>query len=141
MDVLLLLAQVVLAVLLVVMPLFSAYDKWAGWSARRRIVAVAFAVGIAVVAFGQYRRIVHLKEGGLEAAIANLGTWRGPWFARRVVVSFWEWLGTILAGSVLAGFAIDAGRKRQWRSFAATAGLFALLVTLAALLKLGSWGD
>src|SRR5262245_4184449 len=113
MDVLLLLAQVVLAVLLVVMPLFSAYDKWASWSATRRIVAVAFAVGIAVVAFGQYQRIVKLHEGGLEHAIGNVGLFKSrPWYARRVWLTLWEYLGAVAAGSVLLALAFEAARKK-----------------------------
>lgn len=141
MDVVLLLAQVVLVVLLVVIPLFSGYDKFKQWTPQRKAVAIALAVGIAVVAFGQYRRIVRLHQSSLESALANVGLYRGPWYARRIVVSFWEWLGTIFAGSVMAAFALDAARRRQWPRFAATAGLFALMVTLAALLKLGSWGE
>lgn len=141
MDVLLLLVQIVLVVLLVVIPLFSGFDKFQQWSPQRKAIAIALAVGIAVVAFGQYRRIVRLHEHGLESAFANIGLYKGPWYARRIVVSFWEWLGTIAAGSVMAAFAIDAAYRRQWARFAAVAGLFSLMVTLAALLKLGSWGD
>jgi hypothetical protein len=139
-DVLLLLAQVVLAVLLVVMPLFSAYDKWAAWSPRRRIIAVAFAIGIAVVAFGQYQRNVKLHEGGLEHAIGNVGLLRsGPWYARRVWLTLWEYLGTVVAGSLLLSFALEAARKKAWLRFAASAGVFVLMLTLAVLLKLHTW--
>jgi hypothetical protein len=138
-DVLLLLAQVVLAVMLVVMPLFSAYDKWASWSPKRRIIAVAFAIGIAVVAFGQYQRIVKLHEGGLEHALGNVGLFHGPWYARRVWMTLWEYLGSVIAGSLLLGFAIEAARKKAWMRFAASAGVFALMLTLAVLLKLHTW--
>jgi hypothetical protein len=143
MDVLLLLAQVALAVMLVVMPLFSAYDKWASWTPQRRIIAVALAIGIAVVAFGQYQRIVKLHEGGLEHAIGNVGLIRGgPWYARRVWLTLWEYLGTVVAGSVLLAFALEAWRKKAWMRVGACAGVFALMVTFAALLKLHTWsGD
>jgi hypothetical protein len=140
-DLVLLLAQVVLAVLLVVMPLFSAYDKWTGWTARRRLIAVAFAVGIAVVAFGQYQRIVHLNDGSLKDALGNVGLFRGPWYARRVWMTVWEYVGAVVAGAVLLSMSIDAGRRRAWPRAAASAALFALMVSLVVLLKLRSWGD
>lgn len=141
MDLLLLVMQVVLVVLLVVIPLFSGYDKWRAWSPQRKVVAVALAVGIAVVAFGQYRRLVRLHDDGLQTALGNVGLFKGPWYARRVAISLWEWLGTVIAGSALLTVAVDAGRKKQWARAAVTAAFFVLLLALGALLKLRGWRD
>lgn len=143
-DLLLLLAQVVLVVLLVVIPLFSGYDKWRAWSPTRKLVAVALAVGIAVVAFGQYQRIITLHESGLEQAFGGGGArvLRGPWYARRVAVSLWEWIGSVAAGAVLLALAVDAWRRRARARAAGFAALFVLMGVLGALLKLRSWsGD
>lgn len=141
MDLLLLLAQVVLVVLLVVIPLFSGYDKWRAWSPRRKLVAVALAVGIAVVAFGQYSRIVTLNQSGLERAFgdgANVlhGT---PWYARRVTVSLWEWIGSVTAGAVLLSLCLDSWQRKKRVQAAGFAGMFLLMALLASLLKLRSW--
>jgi hypothetical protein len=142
MDLLLLLVQVLLVVLLVVIPLFSGYDKWQAWSPRRKMIAVALAVGIAVVAFGQYRRLVNLSSGGLEAAFASKPVLHGgPWYARRVAVSVWEWLGTVAAGAVLVALAVDAWRLKRKTRAAGYAALFGLMLGLGILLKLRSWSD
>lgn len=140
MDLLLLLAQVVLVVLLVVIPLFSGYDKWRAWSPRRRLVAVALAVGIAVVAFGQYSRLVTLNQSGLERAFGDGATvLHGPWYARRVTVSLWEWIGSVTAGAVLLSLCLDAWQRKKKPQAAGFAGLFVLMALLASLLKLRSW--
>lgn len=140
MELILLLAQVLLVVLLVVIPLFSGYDKWQEWSTRRKLVATALALGIAVVAFSQYRRIVTLDKAGLGAAFKPGATHtRGPWFAERVGVSLWEWLASMIAGSVLLALAAEAWRRKKRAQAAGYVALFGLLVTLAALLKLRSW--
>lgn len=129
-------------VLLVVIPLFSGYDKWQGWSPRRKVIAVALAVGIAVVAFGQYRRLVNLSSGGLEAAFSSRPVLRGgPWYARRVVVSMWEWLGTVTAGAVLLSLSFESWRLKRKRQAAGYAALFGLMLVLGALLKLRTWSD
>lgn len=141
MDLLLLLGQVALVVLLVVMPLFASYDKWREWSSQRRAVAVALAIGIAAVAFGQYRRIVMLDKGSLGHSLGNVGLFRGPWYARQVSVSLWEYVAAMIAGGVLLGLAFEAGFKRKWQRSAGFAGAFALLVFLASLLKLHGWSD
>lgn len=141
MDLLLLLGQVALVVLLVVMPLFSGIDRWQGWSWRQRIAALALALGIAVVGFGQYRRVVMLDKGGLQQALGNVGLFHGPWYSRRVTVSLWEYAGTLLAGSLLLALAFDAGRSRQWLKALAFFATFALLLALAVLLKLRTWRD
>ncbi|MEW6431769.1 MAG: hypothetical protein AB1730_09680 [Myxococcota bacterium] len=141
MDLLLLLVQVLLVVLLVVIPLFSGYDKWQAWSPQRRLIAVALAAGIAVVAFGQYRHIVNLSSGGLEAALSGKPVLRGPWYARRVAVSLWEWLCTVAAGSVLLALTVDAWRSRKKRRAAGYAAVFGLMLALGALLKLRTWSD
>jgi hypothetical protein len=139
MDVLLLLVQIALAVLLVVMPLFSAYDKWQVWSVKRRVIAVAFAVGIAVVAFSQYQRTLHLRD--LEHSIPNVGLLRGPWYARRVGATIWEFVGLALAGSVLLTLSWESARKKRWHYVAASLGVFALMLGLVMMLKLRAWGD
>lgn len=140
MDLLLLLAQVVLVVLLVVIPLFSGYDKWRAWSTQRKVVAVALAVGIAVVAFGQYSRIVTLNQSGLERAFGDgPSVLHGPWYARRVTVSLWEWVGSVAAGAVLLSLSLDAWQRKQRPRAAGFAGLFVLMAVLGALLKLRSW--
>jgi hypothetical protein len=139
MDALLLLAQVVLVVLLVVIPLFSGYDKWQSWSPRRKVVAVALAVGIAAVAFGQYRRIVTLHEGGLEDALKSTRSGHVAWYARRVGTSVWEWLASVVAGAVLLALAVDAARRKKRAHALGYGALFGLMVVLGALLKLRSW--
>jgi hypothetical protein len=141
-DLLLLLAQVVLVVLLVVIPLFSGYDKWRAWSTQRKVVAVALAVGIAVVAFGQYSRIVTLNQSGLERAFGDgPSVLHGrPWYARRVTVSLWEWVGSVGAGAVLLSLSLDAWQRRQRPRAAGCAGLVGLMAVLGALLKRRSWG-
>ncbi len=139
MDLLLLFAQVLLIVLLVVLPLFSAYDKWQQWPTRRKLIALALAVGIAVVAFGQYRRIVHLSDGDLRAAVGNVGLFHGAWYARRVSFTLWEYVGSILAGTVLVALSFDAARRSKWSETAGYAGVFALMIALTLLLKLRSW--
>ena len=141
MDLLLLLGQVTLVVLLVVMPLFASYDKWREWTNQRRAVAVALAVGIAAVAFGQYRRLVMLDKGSLGHALGNVGLFKGPWYARQVSVSLWEYVAAMIAGGLLLGLAFEAGFKKRWRGAAGFGGLFALMVVLASLLKLHGWGD
>lgn len=143
MDLLLLLAQVVLVVLLVVIPLFSGYDKWRSWSTQRKVVAVALAVGIAVVAFGQYRRIITLHQSGLEHAFDDVPhVLQGrPWYARRVTVSLWEWLGSVAAGAVLVALAVDAWQRKQRPKAAGFAALFALMAVFGALLKLRFWSE
>jgi hypothetical protein len=141
-DLLLLLAQVVLIVLLVVLPLFSAFDKWQAWSTRRKVIALALALGIAVVAFGQYRRIVHLHEGDLRQAVGNVGLFHGAWYARRISFSLWEYLGSLIAGSALLGLTVDAARRKSWAQTATYSGVFALMIGLVMLLKMRSWaGD
>ena len=141
MDLLLLLGQVLLVVLLVVMPLFAGYDKWRQWSNQRRAVAVALAVGIAAVAFGQYRRIVMLDKGGLSHALGNVGLFHGPWYSRTVSVALWEYVAAMLAGGALLGLAFEAGFRRSWKRAAGFAAMFALLVLFASLLKMHSWVD
>lgn len=142
MDLLLLLAQVVLVVLLVVIPLFSGYDKWRAWSTQRKVVALALAVGIAVVAFGQYRRIITLNSGGLERAFGDSShVLQGPWYARRVTVSLWEWAGSVAAGGVLLSLSLDAWQRKHRPKAIGFAALFALMSVLGALLKLRSWGE
>ena len=126
--------------LLVVMPLFASYDKWREWSNQRRAVAVALAIGIAAVAFGQYRRIVKLDKGSLEQALGNVGRFRGPWYARQVSVALWEYVAAMLAGGLLVGLAFEAGFKRSWKKAAGFGALFVLMVVLASLLKLHGWG-
>lgn len=138
MDLLLLLAQIVLVVLLVVIPLFSGYDKFLAWSPQRKVVAIALAVGIAFVAFGQYQRLITLHESGLEQALKQ-NVLKGPWYARRVPISLWEWLGSVVAGSVLVAVAIDSWRRGRKRQALGVVGVFALLGVLSALLKLRSW--
>ncbi len=141
MDLLLLVGQVTLVVMLVVMPLFSSYDKWREWSNTRRAVAVALAIGVAAVAFGQYRRVVMLDKGSLGHALGNVGLFRGPWFARQVSVALWEYVAAMLAGGLLMGLAFEAGFKKRWKPAAGFAGLFLLMVVLASLLKLHGWSD
>jgi hypothetical protein len=138
-DLLLLLLQIALAVLLVVMPLFSAWDKWQTWSAKRRVIAVAFAVGIAVVAFSQYQRIVHLHERSLENVIGNVGLLHGPWYARRVVVSVWEYVGVAIAGAVLLTLAWDGYKRRRNSQLLASSAVFLLMMAFATMLKLRTW--
>lgn len=139
MDLLLLLAQVVLVVLLVVIPLFSGYDKWRAWSTQRKVVAIALAVGIAVVAFGQYRRIITLNQRGLERAFGEGRVLQGPWYARRVTVSLWEWVGSVAAGAVLLSLSLDAWQRKHRPRALGFVALFALMAVLGAMLKLRSW--
>lgn len=133
-----LLAQVVLVVLLVVIPLFSGYDKFRAWSPQRKVVALALAAGIAVVAFGQYRRLITLHQSGLEQALKQ-NVLHGPWYARRVGVSLWEWLGSVVAGAVMLSVAIDAWRRGDRRRALGVGAVFVLLGALGTLLKLRSW--
>lgn len=140
-DLLLLVGQVGLVVLLVVMPLFASYDKWREWSNQRRAVAVTLAIGIAAVAFGQYRRIVMLDKGSLGHAIGNVGLFRGPWYSRQVSVALWEYVAAMLAGGMLLGLAFEAGFKKKWKPAAGFSALFVLMVVLASLLKLHGWVD
>ena len=142
MDLVLLVAQVVLIVLLVVLPLFSAWDKWQASSTQRKVIAVALALGIAVVAVGQYQRIIRLHEGDLRNAVGNVGLFHGAWYARRVSFSIWEYGGTLLSGSALLGLTFDAARRKLWSQALAYSGAFALMLALAILLKVRSWsGD
>lgn len=138
-DVLLLLAQVVLVVLLVVIPLFSGYDKWRAFSPQRKVVALALAVGIAVIVFGQYRRLVTLDQSGIQDALGQGTVLRGPWYARRVSVSLWEWVTSVIAGAVLLTLGFEAWRKKHpWRA-AGFVGLLVLMLALGALVKLRGW--
>ncbi|MBK7857658.1 MAG: hypothetical protein IPJ65_03310 [Archangiaceae bacterium] len=141
MDLLLLLGQVALVVLLVVMPLFASYDKWREWSSQRRAVAVALAIGIAAVAFGQYRRLVMLDKGGLQHALGNAGLFKGPWYARSVSVALWEYVAAMISGGVLLGLAFEAGFRRNFKRALGFTAVFGLLVLLASLLKMHGWGE
>jgi hypothetical protein len=140
-DLLLLLGQVALVVLLVVMPLFASYDKWREWSSQRRAVAVALAIGIAAVAFGQYRRVVMLHESSLRSTLGNTNLFRGPWYARAVPVALWEYVAAMIGGGALLGLAFEAGFRRNYKRSAGYAGVFGLLVLLASLLKMRGWGE
>jgi hypothetical protein len=140
-DLLLLLGQVALVVLLVVMPLFASYDKWREWSSQRRAVALALAIGIAAVAFGQYRRIVMLDKGSLRSALGNANLFHGPWYARSVSVALWEYVAAMIGGGALLGLAFEAGFRRNFRRAVGYTGVFALLVALASLLKMHGWGE
>jgi len=140
-DLLLLLGQVALVVLLVVMPLFSGIDKWREWSWPRRATALALALGIAAVGFGQYRRIVVLDKGGLQHALGNVGLFSGPWYSRRVVVSVWEYGATLLASALLVGMAFEAARRRSYFRATAFLGTFVLLLCLAVMVKLHGWRE
>jgi hypothetical protein len=140
-DLLLLLGQVALVVLLVVMPLFSGIDKWREWSWARRTTALALAIGVAAVGFGQYRRIVLLDKGGLQQALGNVGLFSGPWYSRRVVLSVWEYGAMVLAGALLMGMAFEALRRRSYFRAVAFIALFCLLLGLAVLVKLHRWRE
>lgn len=141
-DVLLLLAQVVLVVLLVVIPLFSGYDKWRAFSPQRKVVALALAVGIAVIVFGQYRRLVTLDQGGIQGALQDGHVLHGrPWYVRRVAVSLWEWVLSVVAGTVLLTLGFEAFKKKQRWCAAGFVGLLVLMLALGALVKLRGWAD
>ena len=100
-------------------------------------LAVAFAVGIAVVAFGQYQRTLRLRD--LEHSIPNVGLLRGPWYARRVGATIWEFIGLAIAGSVLLTLSWESARKKRWHYVAASTGVFVLMLTLVMMLKLRAW--
>ncbi len=139
MDLLLLVAQVALIVLLVVLPLFSAYDKWQQWPLQRKLIALALALGIAVVAFGQYQRIVHLSDRDLRSAVGNVGLFRGAWYARRVSFSLWEYFGSLIAGTMLLALSFDAARRKKWQQTVGYAAVFGLMIAMTLLLKLRTW--
>ncbi|MFT3711597.1 MAG: hypothetical protein QM817_28505 [Archangium sp.] len=108
-------------------------------SPQRKVVALALAVGIAVIAFGQYRRLVTLNQGGIQDALNQNAVLHGPWYARRVAVSLWEWLFSVIAGTVLLTLAFDAWKQKQrWRA-AGFVGLLTLMLGLGALVKLRGW--
>jgi len=123
--------------LLIVIPLFSGFDKFRKWSTTRKVVALALGAGVAIVAYAQYRHLIFLHKSDLPDALGNLG--HAPWYARPVHVMPFEWLGSVIAGSLLLGMSLHAGRKRQWPSCAGFAGLFAGLVAASLALKLQLW--
>ncbi len=112
MELVLLLVQVLLVVLLLVIPLFSGYDKWAAWSPARKLTAVAVGIGIAVVAFGQYKRLVMFHKTELPRVLSSSGI-HAPWYVRETSVTVWEYLGTVTAGSVLVALAFGAIQRRR----------------------------
>ena len=138
MDLVLLVVQVVLVILMIVIPLFSGYDKWQQWSSTRKVIAIALGAGIAVVALGQYKHIVLLRNGGLPKAFGGFEK-DTPWFLRPVVLAAWEYLGTVVAGGVLLGLAFQAAQRRRWAQCAGCTMVFLLMTSLGVALKLRFW--
>jgi hypothetical protein len=126
--------------MLVVVALESAYDTRQGRSTRRNVTAVALAAGIAVVAFGQYRRLVSLGSSGLEAAF----TPKASPLARDAVVrtaggGAAEGVGGSGGGGRGAGI---AGRPvLAAQEDAEGCRLFPRMLALGASLRLRSWSD
>ncbi len=139
MDALLLLAQILLVILLVVIPLFSGYDKWQSWSPRRRALALILGAGIGVVAFSQYQRIVLLRKSGLEHVVSQAEVHRTAWYSRPIVVHPFEYVAGLVLGGVLLGFAYEASQRRRWSVAAGYAAAFVALVAVSLAVKLRWW--
>jgi hypothetical protein len=139
MDALLLAVQIVLVILLVVIPLFSGYDKWQGWSGRRRLTALILGAGIGVVAFSQYRRIVFLRKTGLQYVVGMAEHGTMAWYRRPIVVHPYEYLASLVVCGALLGFSFEALGRRRWKQGIGYFVLFAAIVAVMLALKLRWW--
>jgi hypothetical protein len=138
MDLVLLLIQVLLVVLLIVIPLFSGYDKWQAWSPARKLTAVALGIGIAVVAFGQYKRLVVLHKPDLPRAFGPGGL-HAPWYLRETTLTVWEYLGAVIAGSTMLGLAFVAAQRGRWTRVAGFVAAFLIMLAMSVALRLHWW--
>jgi hypothetical protein len=138
MDALLLVIQVLLVILLVVIPLFSGYDKWQSWSPRRKLIAVILGAGIGVVAFSQYQRIVLLRKTGLQYA-ASAAEARTAWYNRAIIVHPLEYLAGWALGGLLIAFAIRDAQRKRWKQVVGYLALFVALVAVSLAVKLRWW--
>jgi hypothetical protein len=139
MDAVLLLLQIGLVLLLVVIPLFSGYDKWQSWSPQRRIIALVLGAGIGVVAFSQYQRIVFLKKSGLDRVVSAAEGRGTVWYGRPLVVHPIEYLLGMFFGGVLLACAFQSGQRRKWRLTLAYLAAFVALTGISLAVKLRWW--
>jgi hypothetical protein len=139
MDALLLVIQVLLVILLVVIPLFSGYDKWQSWSPRRKLIAAILGAGIGVVAFSQYQRIVLLRKTGLQYAASAAESRATVWYNRAIIVHPLEYLAGWALGGVLIAFAIRDAQRKRWKQVAGYLALFVALVAVSLAVKLRWW--
>jgi hypothetical protein len=138
MDALLLVIQVLLVILLVVIPLFSGYDKWQSWSPRRKLIAGILGAGIGIVAFSQYQRIVLLRKTGLQYA-ASAAESRAAWYNRAIIVHPIEYLAGWALGGLIIAFAIRDAQRKRWKQVAGYLALFLALVAVSLAVKLRWW--
>lgn len=138
MDALLLIVQVLLVILLIVIPLFSGFDKWQSWSPRRKVIAVILGVGIGVVAFSQYQRIVWLRKSGLEHAVSAAEV-HGSWLNKPILVHPIEYVAGWVLGATLLAFALHEWRRKRFRQAAGYGAVFAVLLVVSLAVKLRWW--
>ena len=98
-------------------------------------------VGIAVVAFSQYRRIVWLNKSSLSSAVRNAEGQgqQGAWYHRRLTLHPAEYVVTVIGGSILLLFAWQAFQKRRFIQATGYGALFITLVLVGLALKLRWW--
>lgn len=138
MDAVLLSIQIALVILLVVIPLFSGFDKWQGWSPRRRLTALILGAGIGVVAFSQYRRIVFLRKTGLQYVVGTAER-QTAWYSRSIVVHPIEYVASLVFCGALLGFAFSSFGRRKWKEGVGYFVLFAVIVSVMLAVKLRWW--
>jgi hypothetical protein len=137
-DALLLMVQVLLVILLIVIPLFSGYDKWQSWTPRRKVIASILGVGIGVVAFSQYQRIVWLRKSGLEHAVAGVES-HGSWVSKPILVHPIEYVAGWVLGATLLAFAFQEWRRRRFKQAAGYGAVFTVLLLVSLAVKLRWW--
>jgi len=113
MDLLLLAAQVVLIVLLVVLPLFSAYDKWQLWPTRRKLIALASRWG------SRWSPSASTSGSSASVTATCARRWERRALSRRLVrpADQLHDLGVHrLAGrrTMLLALSFDAARRKKW---------------------------
>jgi hypothetical protein len=136
----LLAVQTLLVLLLVVVPLFSGYDKWRKWKPARKAIALAIGLGIGIVAFSTYKRLVVFRKSDLPGSFTMFEQGaNAPWYARQLPVMPLEYVISVAAGAVLIGFAMHAARQRRWTHVGGFTLLFCGLLAAELVVKLGAW--
>jgi len=138
MDFALLLIQIILVCLLIVVPVFSGFDKWQKWSPGRKLLVVALGAGVGLVAFSQYKRVMFLHKGGLPQAFTKLEG-NGLDDSQRIWVTPVEYLGTMAVASLLGAFAVQAVRSKKWAQALAYAGVQFMFLDVAFAVKTKAW--
>jgi hypothetical protein len=131
-DLLVLLAQFMLIMLVIIVPLIGAYDKWKEWSPSRKLIALSLGAATAAVIFGHYRRLVSLDRGDLPDVLSQPDK---KWYVRKIVVEPWEYSASLLAGSILIGLGIGALQKRKYGAAMGYFAAFALMLTVSLMVK------